>query len=528
MKQQPPVWVTGEITLDSVAQRAYKQHKPIELSELSFKVMLALVKAYPQSLSSQDLIDQVWQQVAVSPETVTQRIALIRRALAQEGIDHKQYLSSTRHVGYRWIKMVKLKPSKPRSQKLWVVMALVLVGLLASATWFFNSRDSISEPRTNKTSTQISANDLTQQAWEYLDKHTAKTNGLAIGLFRQAISIDSDHVNALTGLSIALSHQVTKFNQSDELLAEARTLALKAVEIDDSHAQAWAALAFVDDANGDLDLAISGYEKAITLAPKNSSTISSLAYLYSKKGRLVEALQMGLSVLDSEQIYLDVQIAQIMELLGFDLLAAQWYRKADVLAPDNVFATYNRARFYLARNQQEQAKDIINQAMDRGVERPELPILLGLMAWKNNDPSHAIQYFQQAIDIDPDDMQAHLLLLSMQADTAATAALQSQLVEIKSKYFHGELTTWPDQWVHQAQLLAHFGAEEEALDHLREAYVAGYRNSLWLQWLPAFQSLQDQTAWQDLMADMQLDVSNQRDQLLSADWLPTSFLDPKN
>ncbi len=526
MKQESPVWVTGEITLDSVAQRAYKQHTPIELSELSFKVMLALVEAYPRPLSTQDLIDQVWQQVTVSPETVTQRIALIRRALNQEGIDHKQYLSSTRHVGYRWIKVVNSKPGKPGTQKL--VMAVVMVGLLAGTTWYFNAQPSISEPRTSKTSTQISANDLTQQAWEYLDKHTAKTNELAVGLFRQAIRIDSDQVNALTGLSIALSHQVTKFNQSDELLVEARKLALEAIDINGSHAQAWAALAFVDDANGDLDLAISGYEKAISLAPKNSSTISSLAYLYSKKGRLLEALQMGLSVLDSEQLYLDVQIAQIMELLGFEVLAAQWYRKADVLAPDNVFATYLRARFYLARNQIDQAKDIIDQAMDRGVQRPELPILLGLMAWKNNDQAGAIENFQFAIDIDPDDMQAHLLLLSMQADLSSASARQSQLAKIEKKYFQGELTTWPDQWVHQAQLLAHFGAEEEALDHLRLAYVAGYRNSLWLQWLPAFQSLQDQTAWQDLMADMQLDVSNQRDQLLSADWLPTSFLDPKN
>lgn len=526
MNEQTRCWVSGQLILDEVLEKATIKHQEVPLSSLSFKVMLALVKAHPQAVDHQTLIDRVWGDVAVSPETVTQRMALIRKALTAAGLDPGQYLVSARHVGYRWRMPVQAQQARrPWGLWYWVTGGLLLVTLLVLGFILINPTSDTSNQATATSTTepatsQISADELARQAWQYLDQHTAQSSHLAIGLFRQALQKDENHVNALTGLSIALSHQVTKFNQADHWLTEAKTLAQRATQLQPDLAQAWSALAFSDDARGDIDQAIIGYEKAIELDPNNSSTISSVAYLYGKKGRLADALERCVAVLHTDQLYLNLQVAQLLELLGFTVLAEQWYLKADVLSPDNVFATHQRARFYLAQNQSEQAIEVIEQAINRGVKRPELPVLLGLQAWQTGDLPRAADLFQSALTMDPEHSQAQWLVWALQAPQERDEATIAQALQIEQQ--------WPDQWVYQAQFLAHTGAYELAFERMQLAFAAGYRHVAWVQWLPTLAPLRSDPQWSTLMAAMQQAVGQQRDAVLRAPWLPPSFLDPQH
>lgn len=519
MKLEYRFWLTGDIRIDLLTQKAYHHDLEIKLSDLSFKAMLALVAAFPEPLSNDDLIDQVWQQTAVSPETVTQRMALIRKALNEAGFDAKQHLTVTRHVGYRWLEPVTQTNTK-NSNKAIVGVILLIIGLLSLWGLWLNFNPDESQKIDLKTSASVSSKEISNQAWNYLDKHNAQSNQLAIGLFRKALAENKSDINALTGLSIALSHEVTKFNQSANLLEEARELALKATDIEPLHAQAWAALAFVDDANGEIDTAIQGYEKAIELAPNNTSTISSLAYLYAVKGRVVDAIRLNVSVLGSKQLYLDLQIAQSLYLLGFEVLADQWFYKADVLSPDNVFTTHQRAHFYLCQNQTIKARKIIDQALERGIIRPELPRLLGLMAWKNGEIVEAINHFKTAISIDESDMQSFLLLQSLSS--------KNQQLKTNNHEWLTSSLSWPEQSIYQAQFYAQTGQVDAAFIKLKRAIDQGYRDIKWLQWLPAFDALKADSRWPRLLAVIQDDVDQQKQLLLNAEWLPTSFLDPKN
>ncbi len=525
-------WLTGEISLDVLTRKAHHQNTRIKFSDLSFKTLQALIRAFPATISHQELIDEVWQKTAVSPETVTQRIALIRKALSDVGLDPKEYLSSTRNVGYRWLKPIVKSEKRVRHRKrtglyaVSVTLLFMLVGWWLLTEVFFDEKTTTELPKAHSTAV-VSADDLANQALKYLRMHNAKSNQLAIDLYREALLLEANHINSLIGLSFALSHEVTKFNQSYELLQEARSLALKVIEIDESNSKAWTALAFADDASGYLDKAIEGYENAILLAPENASSISSLAYLYSVKGRLVEAFKLNLSVLDSDMHYLDLQIAHVLELLGFEVLAEQWYDKADKLSPDNVFATYQKARFLLSSNQTNQAVITINQASGRGVIRPELPTLLALIAWKNGDFESALSHLENAISIDAGDMNAQLLMHSLLLKSATGERRENMLLKVKNNWLNDSFT-WSGPWVYQAHFYAQIGDEESALKSLENAFLAGYRNYKWLSWLPAFETLKANLQWQHLMTDIQDDVSQQRQQVLNADWLPTSFLDPKN
>src|SRR5690606_16569981 len=342
-----------------------------------------------------------------------------------------------------------------------------------------------------------------------MEKHETKSDQLAIGLFRKSLAINPNHIDALTGLSIALSHAVTNFNQPETLLIESQQIAELAISINPDHSQAWAPLAFVYDAMGELKEAVFRYQRALALNPKDSATASSLAYLYGEQGRLVEALKLNIEALGSRQMYLDLQIAKVLDLLGFDAVAEQWYAKADDLSPDNVFATHLRARYYLSRNQYQEAKKVVDGAIERGVLRPELPLLNGIIAWIQGGDSMALESFEQAVAIDATDIEAQIWLFLIQHPGDTAASLKQNFINQWFMPSYG----WPDSWVSQALFYAHFGDNKLALESLDQAYLAGYRNHMWLLQIPVFKALHSNSSWLRLMEKMQNDVSKQRQEL---------------
>ncbi len=521
MTQTPETLLfTADISINTSTQQVFKNKRLLNIPDLSYQVLMALINAAPDVISSDDLIDQAWQSVEVSQETLTQRIALLRKALAGEGEKHETYIKSVRNKGYRWVPAVKQKTNSKYHYWLLGLVALFFIPLIYLLA--FQDENSAEIPAV--ISSQANVDDYTQQAWRYLDKHEASSNDLAIGLFRKSLAADPQHLNALTGLSIALSHQVTKFNQADELLVEAKQVAELAIALEPNHAQAWAALAFVYDAMGELTEAVSRYEKALAINPSNSSTASSLSYLYGEQGRLVEALKLNLEMIGSRQLYLDLQIAQVLDLLGFDAVAEQWYVKADELSPDNVFATHLRARYYLSRNQFQQANEVIDAAIDRGIVRPELPLLKGIIAWIQGDSNTASVWLEQAVAIDATDTEVQVLLFILNNPDGAP----EDLIQAFENQWFTPPYTWPNLWVYQTLFYAHFGDDEEALNSLQQAYQTGYRNHRWLQQLPPLQKYHTNKQWLNMIEAIQNDVSQQRQAVLQADWLPTSFLDPKN
>ena len=72
----------------------------ISLSPLSFELLLALVRAAPNVLPMDDIMNQVWPGIVVSPETVSQRVKLVRDALGDRAVSPR-YISGVRGRGYR-------------------------------------------------------------------------------------------------------------------------------------------------------------------------------------------------------------------------------------------------------------------------------------------------------------------------------------------------------------------------------------------------------------------------------------------
>jgi DNA-binding winged helix-turn-helix (wHTH) protein len=100
-------WQAGDLQLDAGLQRVLQAGVQVELPKLSFDLLQALMRAAPHFLTNEELMTKVWRGLVVSPETVTQRVKLLRDAL---GDDPKQprYIEGRRSRGYRLIHQVTL------------------------------------------------------------------------------------------------------------------------------------------------------------------------------------------------------------------------------------------------------------------------------------------------------------------------------------------------------------------------------------------------------------------------------------
>jgi TolB-like protein/DNA-binding winged helix-turn-helix (wHTH) protein/Tfp pilus assembly protein PilF len=104
------LYQAGDLTIDIGRQRVLRGEQEIPLPKLSFDLLLALVRAAPNVASVDALMDEVWANVVVSPETLSQRIKLLREALDDDS-RNPRYIASLRSRGYRFIPPVVRHPS---------------------------------------------------------------------------------------------------------------------------------------------------------------------------------------------------------------------------------------------------------------------------------------------------------------------------------------------------------------------------------------------------------------------------------
>lgn len=98
----------GDLLIDVGRQQVVRDNHMIALPKLSFDLLVALARAAPNLVSSEALLRQVWPRVVVGPETLNQRVKLVRDALGDD-FRHPRYVEGLRGRGYRLIPPVELR-----------------------------------------------------------------------------------------------------------------------------------------------------------------------------------------------------------------------------------------------------------------------------------------------------------------------------------------------------------------------------------------------------------------------------------
>ncbi|MDX1480539.1 MAG: winged helix-turn-helix domain-containing protein [Woeseiaceae bacterium] len=103
----------ADLVIDAGTHEVRRGDKRIKLPKLSFRLLLALAEAAPNLLSHDELVGTVWPGRVVSPETVTQRVKLLRRALGDDAANPR-YVGLVRGEGYRLLADVERLDPPPR------------------------------------------------------------------------------------------------------------------------------------------------------------------------------------------------------------------------------------------------------------------------------------------------------------------------------------------------------------------------------------------------------------------------------
>ena len=96
----------GDLDLDIAQHRLTRQGRDLKLSKLTFRLLHVLASAAPALVTKDELASLVWAGRTVSPETVAQRVKLLRDAL-QDNAQDPRYIEVVRGQGYRWIPAVE-------------------------------------------------------------------------------------------------------------------------------------------------------------------------------------------------------------------------------------------------------------------------------------------------------------------------------------------------------------------------------------------------------------------------------------
>lgn len=96
------VWILADLRVHAGERVVVRDGRAIDLPRLSFDLLLALIDAAPEALSTDELITRVWKGAVVSPATVAKRVELLRQALGDDSTDPR-YVAVLRGYGYRLV-----------------------------------------------------------------------------------------------------------------------------------------------------------------------------------------------------------------------------------------------------------------------------------------------------------------------------------------------------------------------------------------------------------------------------------------
>jgi TolB-like protein/DNA-binding winged helix-turn-helix (wHTH) protein/tetratricopeptide (TPR) repeat protein len=90
----------GDLLVDPGRGQVTRDGKEVPLPRLSFDLFVALVRAAPNLVTPDELMAQVWPGLVVTPETVSQRVKLLRQSLNDDP-RQPRYVAGVRGRGYR-------------------------------------------------------------------------------------------------------------------------------------------------------------------------------------------------------------------------------------------------------------------------------------------------------------------------------------------------------------------------------------------------------------------------------------------
>ena len=100
--------ISGDITVELLKYRVYKNDKVIDLTTIEYKLLLLLIKNKGNVLERNLLLEKIWDTDGnfVDGNALTVYIKRLREKV-EDDIKNPEYIETVRGIGYRWAKEAK-------------------------------------------------------------------------------------------------------------------------------------------------------------------------------------------------------------------------------------------------------------------------------------------------------------------------------------------------------------------------------------------------------------------------------------
>lgn len=383
----------GPLMLDVVTRRVGLHGRPLELPELSFDVLLALLRRAPAIVPQRQLMADAWAGAVVAPDTVAKRVTLLRQALNDVG-RASPIIRIVRGRGYAIAWPVerldtsdrpsrKLGSARPRIRVMTALVAVVFVGSLGATIrlatdWSASEAKSHTaldgpagkhlELGTQDRSAPWGSEEIDPVAYGlFLEARVLRRSGAvgqSIDALQRAIDIEPRFAAAHAELAIARLSMGTRGEK-----ATATALAQHALELDDRLPLAYAAAAsaaiFVD---WDWRRAEALIRQGLASAPDDAYLLAYYSFLARIQGDLEKAITLyrvyaATNVMDARSHY---GLGQLYYLAGRYREAIDAYRQALMLRPEQPYARLAIGRMRVLQGDAAAALDEIRRESDEG------------------------------------------------------------------------------------------------------------------------------------------------------------------
>lgn len=289
---------------------------------------------------------------------------------------------SNRQVAFHHISLLKKK----------LVILAIIFALITSSLFFWNLLDkkgrisyngekikiisstNIQQPlqKQNTYNTEAYQNYLMGITLSY--KRNLKALNQAIFYFKKAVELDSNYSLAYAGLAdvyhlIAL--QIKDFETKSNYIYKAETLALKALTINNTLAEAYTVIAAVNLFKRDKLHSEEAYKKAIALNPDYSSARLRYGWLLFEQGKLEEAISemRNAQELDPLSAASNLDLSFLLILARRFDEALKYCKRAIELEPDIPHGYRILARIYLHKGMYDYSANAYKDAAKNSAER---------------------------------------------------------------------------------------------------------------------------------------------------------------
>ncbi|MRX27263.1 winged helix-turn-helix domain-containing protein [Kangiella sp. HZ709] len=509
---------TSDLIIDTKQRTVSYGKQALELPSLSFDLLLFLVKNSSRINSIDNIINSVWKN-NVSDETVTQRVALIRKELKQAGIESK-LIESVRGQGYRWLPSVKqteLTLEKPSSSIKILALFFIPITSIALAYFSLKPKELVKVATINEQSREY-----IKQGQFYLGKFDADSNDIAIDLFDKALQEEPRAIEALIGQSVAYSHELTKYNGPESLGVKAIQLASLASQLAPRNAASWSSLGYAYDAAGDINSAIAYYQKSLSLDANNTGIQASLAYLLMIKGHLFESLKLNMKAIDGKHHYRFLQVAQTLELLGFHQASDSWYQKSLQYAPDNVVSISTYAKYLFSHQRTDEALSIINESINKNYHSADIYVIKSLIHFEKQQNQQAVIAIQKAVSIN--DKFQNLTWQALISSSIKNQSISNLSFLSASIDKHQNSVSWPETFILFSIVKSLMGEMELAMITINRAIELGYRNKAFLSKVGTLLNWHADSQFKEHLDRIETLVEQEKNNIVQQAWLPKDLI----